>query len=176
MDHVLLLTNRNKFSEPGKIDFFQALAYSLRDNLLTAGISRAFTGRASLRSAYEQTETALEFGARADPTNWYYKFDDCALDYMIHNCRGLYETEEICSTKLVTLKQYDGSKGTEYYKTLLTYAECQYNAAEAAKRLFINRSTLHYRLDRIQSLVKVDFASNDELLYLALSFRLLEQH
>ena len=75
----------------------------------------------------------------------------------------------------MSLVQYDKEKGTEYYKTLNTYFECKYNAAEAAKRLFINRSTFHYRLERIQELVNIDFDSNDELLYSAISFKILEQ-
>lgn len=175
MDHLLMLSNMNKFNDPGKLDFFQTLAYFLRDNLLIAGVSRAFRGVKHLRPAYEQTETAIDYGSLKDPMFWYYRFDNYVLDYMLQRCKSGYEAEEICSNKLLTLIAYDSEKGTEYYKTLAVYFECKYNAMESAKRLFINRSTFHYRLDRIQEFVKINFKSPNELLYLAMSFKLLDE-
>ncbi|MCO1603878.1 hypothetical protein [Desulfosporosinus nitroreducens] len=32
-----------------------------------------------IRSAYEETETALEYGIRKTPDFWYYKFDEYVL-------------------------------------------------------------------------------------------------
>ncbi len=175
MDHLLMLSNMNKFSDSGKLDFFLTLAYFLRDNLLIAGVSRAFRGIKHLRSAYEQTETAIEYGSLKDTSFWYHRFDDYVLDYMIQSCKNGYEPEEICSNKLLALMEHDSEKGTEYYKTLHIYIECKFNAAESAKRLFINRSTFHYRLDRIQELVNINFDSSDERLYLAISFKILDK-
>ena len=47
------------------------------------------------------------------------------------------------------------------------------NAAEA-KKLFIHRSTLLYRLEKIRALLDSDLSDADELLYLSLSLRLLD--
>ena len=65
-------------------------------------------------------------------------------------------------------------KKTEYYNTLLTYFNCRFNAVAASKQLYIQRSTFLYRMDKIQDLINIDFSDESELLYLSLSFRLLE--
>ena len=43
---------------------------------------------------------------------------------------------------------------------------------QTAKTLFIHRSTLFYRLDRIQQLADVDYENERERLYLLLSYHL----
>ena len=43
---------------------------------------------------------------------------------------------------------------------------------QTSKALFIHRSTLFYRLDRIQKLAGVDYESEQERLYLLLSYHL----
>lgn len=173
-DRLLLLVNHDKFGAPTKMNFKQTLAYFLRESLLVAGLSRIFSDMKQLSSAYEQTDIALDFGVRKTPTLWYYKFNDYELSYMLNCCTGPFEKEQICSEKLLALKQFDAEKKTEYYKTLLMYFECSLNAAAAAKKLFIHRSTFLNRMDRILEITEIDFDSNDQRLYLALSFKLLE--
>lgn len=175
MERLLLLINTERLTGCSKPDPVEALVGFCRDHLLIAGISRVFGDMKYLRSAYDQAKTAIEYGTANHPSDACYRFDDYALDYMLRNCVGTFENEEICSSKLIALMQYDQEKGTDYYKTLYTYFRSRYNAAEAAKQLFINRSTFHYRLERIQELVNIDFESEEERLYLAVSCKILEQ-
>ena len=174
-ERLLLFINIDKSAEGDAPDPVEALVEFSKSHLLIAGVSRVFRGMQHLRSAYAQTITAIEYGTVQHPASSCYFFDDYAFSYILHSCMGTFENEEICSNKLVALVQYDREKGTDYYNTLRTYFLCKYNAAEAAKRLFINRSTFHYRLERIQELVNIDFNADNELLYLALSFKMWEQ-
>ena len=41
--------------------------------------------------------------------------------------------------------------------------------------MFIHRSTLLYRLEKIQNILHSDYNNPEELLYLMLSFRIMEQ-
>lgn len=172
---MLFLINLNHFSTASAITFYQALAYFLRDNLLVAGLSRIMTDMAHIKSAYEQAQTALDYGLRLNPALWYHKFDDYALNYMLSSCLGPYETEDICSEKLLILKKYDAEKNTEYFKTLEAYFECGFNAAATAKKLFIQRSSFLKRIGRIEKLTGIDFNSYEEMLYNAISFKLLQK-
>ena len=115
-DRLLLLVNHDKFDAPTKGDFYQTLAYFLRESLLSAGLSRVFSEMKQLCSAYEQTDIALDFGVRETPKLSYYKFDDYVLSYMLSSCTGPFAKEQICSEKLLMLKRYDAEKRTEYYK------------------------------------------------------------
>ena len=80
----------------------------------------------------------------------------------------------ICHEKLLFLKQSDKDKGTEYMKTLRIYLDNQCNVMQTSKQLFIHRSTVLYRLDKIKQILGSDLKDPDEILYLMLSFRLLD--
>ena len=171
---LLLLVNLARFSSVANQNFYQSLAYFVRESLLVAGLSREFTDMSLLHSALVQTDIALDIGAKLTPTLWYFKFDDYALSYLLSTCTGPFEGEQLCSKALLTLREHDLKKNTDYYKTLRTYFDCRFNAAATAKLLFLHRSSFLNRMERIKELVSIDFESNDEILYLSLSFRLLE--
>ena len=60
-------------------------------------------------------------------------------------------------------------------KTLRTYLDENLNATRTAEALFIHRSTLLYRLEKIKEILQYDLDDPDENFYLSFSFRLLEQ-
>lgn len=173
-ENLLMLINLDQFESANDTSFHRLLPYFLRDNLLLAGLSRVFTDVYELRAAYEQTEIALNFGIREHPTFWYYQFNNYALSYLLKTCLGRFKIQQVCSEKLLALRQYDTKNHTEYYQTLLTFFTCRFNATTAAKKLYIHRSSFHSRLERISELFKIDLDSNDELLYLGLSLMILE--
>ena len=49
-----------------------------------------------------------------------------------------------------------------------------WSCTRASEALFIHRSTLLYRLDKIRHILKTDFSDPQELLYLLLSFYLID--
>ena len=71
--------------------------------------------------------------------------------------------------------RYDEEHGSDLLLTLRTFVECRYNATLASERLFVARSTLLNRLERIEQLVEVDLDDFDSRLYLALSLYLLRE-
>lgn len=175
-ERLLMLINLDQFKSVNDKNFYRQLPYFLRDSLLVAGLSRVFVDMADLRAAYQQTEIALDFGTRDQPMFWSYRFDDYAFAYLLKNSTGIFETHQICNEKLLALRQYDAERHTEYYQTLMTFFNCRLNAAAAAKKLYIHRSSFLNRLERIEELFKINFASNDELLYLGLSMLILERN
>ena len=173
-NRLMLLVNQDRFRTGDNLAFQQAMAYFLRESLLVAGISRTVRTLKDICPAYEQTEAAIEYGVKASPTLWSFHFEDYALDYLVRQSRGRFEPEQICSSKLLALKRHDAQKKTDYYKTLETYFSCKFNASAAAKALFIHRSSFLNRMERIQKRVRIDFNSTDELLYIALCFKILK--
>lgn len=173
----LLLVNRTHFEAVEKSSFYQALAYFLRENLLTAGVSRKFQGLNDIKWAFMQTDVVLNLNIDKYQTKWYFKFDDYALKYMLMSCVGKFNNkpELICSDKLQKLKEHDKQKGTEYYKTLYQYFQCRLNASATAKKLYIHRSSFLNRMERIQNLITIDFDNNEEVLYLMLSFQVMKE-
>jgi len=175
-NRLMLLVNENQFySCEDNLSFRQALAYFLRESLLVAGISRTIGTLKDIYPAYKQTEAAIEIGVLEAPTRWLLDFDVYALLILLKKGESKFGSEYICSEKLLILKRQDQQKNTEYYKTLKTYFSCRFNAAAAAKKLFIHRSSFLNRMERIQETAQIDLDSADELLYLAISFKIMEK-
>ncbi|MCD8240861.1 MAG: helix-turn-helix domain-containing protein [Lachnospiraceae bacterium] len=146
----------------------------LKDSYLKAGISYAFTGLGAMKQYYLQSRIALEEGMKRYPLRWVNRFEDIALDYLMGKCTELLEPEVVCSRAVLTLREYDREHKTDYYETLRTYISCQMNAVQAAKTLFIHRSTFLYRMAHIKELIQIDLDDPNQLLYLLLTYRLLE--
>ncbi len=153
----------------------QAVEGFLQDSYLKAGISYEFTGFLSLKQYYLQSRIALEEGMKRYPLRWVVRFEDIALDYLLGKCTEQLKPVLVCSPAVLTLKDYDQEHKTEYYDTLRTYLTCQMNAVKAAKKLFIHRSTFLYRMAHIKELVNMDLENPNQLLYLLLTCKLLDQ-
>ena len=80
-----------------------------------------------------------------------------------------------CHERLLQLKYQDQDGSSQLYQTLRCYLENQQSATKTAAALFIHRSTLLYRLEKIQKFLRSDLSSPEEQLYLLLSFHLMEQ-
>lgn len=151
-----------------------SLAILLREGLLKMGASSELLDFMLLPQGYYQARTALKLGLKSSSMNWYYRFDDYILEFFLDKGTAVLSPELLCSHKLLILKRYDEENHTALYQTLKVYLELERNVLQTAKTLFIHRSTLFYRLERIRKLADIDFENARERLVLQLSFYILE--
>ena len=150
------------------------MAYFIRENFLKAGYSRVMKGHGNLRRQYVQACVALDVGGRVSPYLWIHRFNAIAFSYLLEQATRRLPGNILCHEKLLVLQEYDEQQHTEYMKTLRTYLDRNLNAMQTAKELFIHRSTLLYRLEKIKAILESDLSDPEELLYLSISFRLLD--
>lgn len=118
---------------------------------------------------------AMSIGKRQNPERRFYEVYDyymqivswCAVDAIGH---ARYLEKE-----LQQLKKEDGMRGTEFYETLKEYLLMGSNVSETAKRLFIHRNTMIYRLRRITEFLEIDINNPAISQRLLLSMMLQEQ-
>lgn len=152
----------------------QKLAGFIRDSFLTAGYSRKMLGHFNFHRQYVQASLSMGVGSRKHPHQWIHHFNDIALTYLLEQTTKKLPAYMVCHEKLLTLKYESEKNQSQLFQTLRCYLENQQSATKTANALFIHRSTLLYRLDRIQHILKSDLSDPDELLYLLLSFRLID--
>lgn len=152
----------------------QKLASFIRDSFLTAGYSRRMLGHFNFHRQYVQASISLQVGSQKFPHRWIHHFNDIALTYLLEQTTKKLPAYMICHEKLLNLKYESENSSSQLYQTLRCYLENQQNASRTAQQLFIHRSTLLYRLERISQYLKTDLSDPNELLYLLLSFRLIE--
>jgi hypothetical protein len=148
-------------------------AFSKNNNIQT-GISRAVMGHMELRRQYIQALNALRIGRHKDRTSLVHQFDDVTMDYILQQAMRSLPGDMICHSKLLLLEESDLTKDTEYLDTLQLYLENQCNASQTASSLNIHRSTMLYRLGKIQEILQSDLRDPEEILHLMLSFRLVD--
>ncbi|MCL2826315.1 MAG: helix-turn-helix domain-containing protein [Eggerthellaceae bacterium] len=173
-DRLLVLENTNVTSPDSNKAHPAAFLGYLAENALASGISRGFGDLKAIHTAYEQTEVAFVYGTRSDPALGCYRFNDVALPYMLEQSMGAFDPQDICSEKLLALREYDRKNNAEMCKTLSTYIGCRFNASAAANRLCIHRTSFINRLERMEEIAGIDLDSSDEVLYLSLSLMSLK--
>lgn len=156
-------------------EIMQKLAHFIRDNILSASYSRKMMGHFNFYRQYQQAKLTMQLGALRNPTSWVHHFDDIALPYCLEQITRRLPAYMICHERLLQMKYQDENSDSQLYETLRCYLENHQSATKTAQILYIHRSTLLYRLDRIRKFLKSDLSDPDELLYLLLSYRLMDE-
>ncbi len=164
---------RNNSTDERK--FFHVLAYIVRDFVCKAGVSDEFTELKKLPSYLLQAETALKIGQKRSPNQWYFKFSNYALDYMFDRIVSEFSYDQLVIEGIRKLIDYDKKNGTEYLPTLKCFLYNNCNSTHTADEMFIHRTTLIRRIERIREICDIDFEDRDTHIYLTLSFWILER-
>lgn len=174
-DRILIVVNPRN-SKINKSDFLSKLAVFLREGLFKASVSSIGHDFRQFWYYYIQTITAFKIGSSKNPMLWLYKFNDYILPYFFEQATNELLPMMLCEPHLLELYQYDQENQTEYIKTLRIYLEKERNIAHTASALYVHRSTLLYRLNKIKKLIKVDLDKSQVRLHLLLSYELFDMN
>lgn len=155
-------------------ELFRKLSDFVHTSRLLAGCSRKMLGHFNFYRQYLQASATLQAGERQNPTNRFHYFDDIALYYIFEQTTKKLPAYMICHEKLLDLKNEDETNQTQLYRTLRCFLENCQGITRTAEDLFIHRSTLLYRLEKIKKILGTDFSDPQEFLYFFLSFYLLD--
>lgn len=161
--------SENSYSEVRNL-----MAVHVRDSYLYCGISNAFTGIRNVADGFAQAQIVLQFIANGNHMHWVMSFDECVIPFLQNYVTQQLRPEMLAAPDLLRLRSYDRENGTEYYKTLRAYLLNERNIPETSEALIIHRTTLSYRLKKMQELMTTNLDNPDERFYLLMSFRLLE--
>ena len=154
-------------------EFTSRTIETFRDGYFRIGYSNIFTDMAELKQYYFQAKTALRLGIDQAPSIWFHRFSNVALSYIQAKLTEDVDGRYLCAPELLVLRDYDRENQTELLRTLRLYVDNRLNAVKTAGDLFIHRSTMNYRLERIKALTGLDFGDTSRLLYLSISLNLL---
>ena len=172
-EQCIILNLSQRDTLPGQIR--QQLAVPCRDYQLYAGSSFPVSGIRELNVAYHQAGAALDQLSRQPDSLWFLPFQECVLDYLTRALPSPLMPHHLVSPELCTLKTYDQKNGTLYFETLRQYLLLERDIPKTSEKLIIHRTTLLYRLKKIQSLMHLDLEDPWQRLYLMLSLWILEK-
>lgn len=157
-------------STPAQV--ISSLSYLVREGLFKVGVSNEFTNFCHLPEAYQQAAIALEYGMQSESMIWCFHYRDYVLQYIFDQACQVLPYDFICAKQIKDLQKYDDKHNTMLNETLETYLRLERNVVQTAKTLYIHRSTLFYRLERIQQIIDVDLNDPAIRLYLEISYHM----
>jgi hypothetical protein len=140
-----------------------------------AGCSNAFDDFFSLAIHYQQAASALLIGGSKNSSQTLHHFKDYALEHFFRFGCSLIPAKLLCADCILRLAERDENSAVSYCKSLRIYLETGRNATETARRLHIQRNTFLARLERITRYLDLDLENPDEMLYMELPLRLLDE-
>lgn len=141
---------------------------------LVIGASPRYAALPYTRAAYDQACFALRCEKKLQQEPHVIHYDKCAL-YHLLTYKGEIDTlKRFVHPKLLDLRKYDSDHGTEYLYTTYILLSTGGHQVEAAKRLYLHRSTIVYRMEKIMEITGgIDFSDANTLTLLYISFAIM---
>ncbi len=143
-------------------------------NGFDVGASDSFRDIYDARLYYLQACSALEHGKVLAPEEHFYLFQTYALTELIENALGKLPLRACFPSGLKRLVEHDAGSAVSYLETLKIYLEQNMSVTRTASRLFLNRSTLLERMNRIKNLLDSDLQDAEERLLLQILLKAME--
>lgn len=136
---------------------------------LRAGISDVYVDLLETPRFFRQADVALEL-----EDGDFCPYEQARYARMLRHLRNHPQREDLMHPAVARLVARSDKEGAEYLQTLRALIFHAYNQVEAAEALGIHRTTLAYRLKRIQELTGLDLSDPDQAFHVAVSLNLLE--
>jgi purine catabolism regulator len=137
---------------------------------MSVGYAGPATGLPELAQALADAGRALELGRRLLGPGQLVAFSDLGIYRLLLQGFGGATLEAFYQSALGQLHAYDRERGTELLQTLEAYFASRCSPEATARRLFLHRNSLVYRLRRIEEIaaIRLDDPETRLMLHLAL--------
>ena len=169
---VALLNDKNE-KGPGEY-FLEQVTRICENNQLVAGISNRFQSLTELDRQYRLAKRAALVGQKYLPDRSVVIYDDILDLAFLERGNRNNDLLDFVHSSVLELMEYDKRNGTDYLYTFWVYAECAFNAQQAAAKLFIHKNTLVYRVGKIREILRSNFSTGREQFCFQLSLRILK--
>jgi hypothetical protein len=170
--YIVVVVGNTRTQEHSKKDIEAAMEY-IRPIEMQAGMSNTFEDIAQLCDYANQAQAALETGLVLKPELCIFEFSEVATAYIVGAGAHSMPIALLCAPGIKKLHTVSESGEVDFIATLRAYLRNACNAAQTSKALFIHRSTLAYRLERIADITQMNLNDADDRLYMELSLSLL---
>lgn len=126
------------------------------------GISKAYTGSNTIKRCFDQSLQALELGNRLHPEWSIYSYRDDDVYHFLLDHLSPEQLGKFYSETIKPLVEYEKKYNSDLLSTLHLYYECGQSLSRTAKKLYIHRNTMLYRLDKIEKILDVDLRKTNE--------------
>lgn len=117
------------------------------------GASLVFYDFRRLRENYEQSKLTEYYGELCDQKSGTYSYRTYSWEHLLQLVKRAAPCPFFLHPMAEELARYDKEYNTDYLNTLLTFLHFGMSKTLTAKRLFIHRNTMVYRLEKISQII-----------------------
>ncbi len=126
------------------------------ERAIFCGVSTAAYECPQLLNSFNQASEAAELALALNRYEFPALFEDLGVYRLLFPLRYESGLRDFYAATVKNLVEYDQSHHSSLILSLETYYDCGRNRRETAKKLFLHRHTLTYRLERIQRICGLD--------------------
>jgi GAF domain-containing protein/sugar diacid utilization regulator len=159
--------------------WLQDLSQQMRSEyniLLSVGISNVCQQISDYRQGFAEAQEALQMGQNLNENKGEQPvvthFNDLGVYRYLYKIAHTDNLRDVFQDQVAHIDDYDRRKNTDLLITLETYLECAGNLTRTSDRLYVHRNTLIQRLERLQSLCKVDLQDRSNWLTLQIAIKI----
>lgn len=188
MEQGIVLTRQDDYvivivpQESSKGDFWKTFYESVRKLILAefdkasihAGISQEANHIEDYTLCYKQAQKTLTILCTHFPNEGYFSFHQLGSYSVLYHLSDPFAVPLFIKTYIEPLLQYGHGKNRDLFNTLRVYLQTNGNIKDAAEILYIHRSSLKYRLEKIRDLLKNDIDDAEQRFNLMLAYKLYD--
>lgn len=146
----------------------------LQINHLTASVSKSFDSILEIRTFYNQALKAYKLGQKYHKENVIYKYKDYTIYHIIEIIAESHNLTNFYHPGIVRIQEYDRVHNTNFIETLKLYLHHVNQPELVAKKLFIHKNTVFYRISRIKELFQINLEDGEERLKIQLTIKFMQ--
>jgi hypothetical protein len=127
----------------------------LAKNDMRCGVSMVFNNFMRLRCYYVQSSFAASH-CKNRPDSPLCHYEDCQRDHVLQSLAAAADIRSFCHPAILALQESGDEKQQELVRCLYYYLLNGGNLVTTAKALFVHRSTLIYRLEKLSNILQCD--------------------
>lgn len=141
---------------------------------ISIGLSHRFHGTEMIHDCFRQATDMLNMARYMGLHDQLIRFEQYSVDALLYDFMQTSGLDCYRNERLEQLCAYDDQNGTQYYETLKCYIFCGASKQKASQALYIHRNTLAYRLDQIETLLRLNLNDVDVQTRLYLDIKIKE--
>ncbi len=170
---IVILLSRNRTTGLNEFER-EKLSEFLNTNNLVAGLSNFYQDLKDTSHFYRQAQKAVELGEKLSLKKAIHRYSDYYIYHILEMCEENEPLTFFIHPSMLKLLYYDREHGTDLLNTLHEFLESPGQPTQIAKRLFIHKNTLLYRMEKIRTVMDCKLESGDEYMTMGLSYKIMK--
>ncbi|MDN4608327.1 PucR family transcriptional regulator [Sporosarcina highlanderae] len=146
----------------------------IKDIDVQVGLGDAVNDISEIPKSYREAHDALDLGATLNGLASITAYSELGIFRLLRNIEDTSTLHQFIPPSLRGLLEYQQANQADLLNTLRIFLECNQNAAQTAKQLFVHYKTVVYRLERIKEITGMDFEDSEEMLSVRVGFKIYE--